>query len=157
MRESVAPSRKTRNYAKMVLLVERGQQLTAEQIGDVPQLRDETVDEVMLVPSECEQQFTAEQIGDVLQYPERDRRHLEVGLTGNECNSGPPKKIEVMPQSPSLQSKLLFRSGFLKGARLSKCPRSHAKDVWRLSKLPCTPERLSARRTWSSLSMSLSR
>ena len=54
------------------------------------------------------------------------------------------EKIEVMPQSPSLQSKLLFRSGFLKGARLSKCPRSHAKDVWRLSKLPCTPERLSA-------------
>ena len=57
---------------------------------------------------------------------------------------------------PSRLSKLPFRSGFLKGVRLSKCPRSHGKEVWRWSKLPPRSGFLQGVR-WSSISMSLSR
>ena len=55
---------------------ERVQQLTAEQIGNVPQFREETVDEISQVPRERAQQWTAEQNGELHQFREKTARKV---------------------------------------------------------------------------------
>ena len=72
VRKFVLPERILETF-EAVTLVQRArvQQLTAEQIGDVPQFREDTVDEISLVPRERAQQWTAEQNREVHQFREK--------------------------------------------------------------------------------------
>ena len=73
----VLPERILETVEAVVLVSrERVQQLTAEQIGNVPQFREETVDEISQVPRERAQQWTAEQNGEVHQFREKTARKV---------------------------------------------------------------------------------
>ena len=92
---------------------ERVQQLTAEQIGDVPQLPDETVEAVTLVPRGRVQRRVAECIGGVPQFREEnvDEEAPETASQDRGCSeqwSGPSWTMSRLPKLP-------FRSDFLKG------------------------------------------
>ena len=71
------------------------EQLSAEQIGDVPQFREETVDEISLVPRKRVQQLTAEQIGDVPRIREDTvetvKKTIQEGISGRNHFIGVPK------------------------------------------------------------------
>ena len=66
---------------------------TAEQIGDAPQFREETVDEELSVPRERVQQGTAEQIGDVPQLLARPPGVAEQPEKATSCRCNNRRKV----------------------------------------------------------------
>ena len=63
------------------------------KLGDVPQFRRKTVDEVAMVPREQVQQLTAKQIGDVPQRLEETVEAVKTALEERNCESGEAIKV----------------------------------------------------------------
>ena len=71
--------------AETLVQRERVRQLTAEQVGDVPQFREETVDEESPVPCERVQQFTAEKIWNVPRVAVKEQCHGHLYNSRKAC------------------------------------------------------------------------